>query len=211
MNRFSKIALSKTETLLALKWLYCTISSLIQRGVSRVCTSVVSPTKGVNSSAESFTTGCVLLCGVVYYRVCASLRCCILQVVRSFAVLFTSGCALLCGVVYTVGYTSPRFRLHWRGASPQRHLLYIGVRSSAVSPIPHMRYSQGRPHNVRTLNTWQSYCLHGWTYCLAGVGGLVDYRTFLIIRNLKIHFRQFCMNTVLFECMEIRTTLCLFL
>ena len=163
-----------------------------------------------------------LLCRVIYYRVCAPVRCCLLQGVRFFAVLYTTGCALLrgvvyfrvcalCGVVYTVGYTSPRFRLHWRGASPQRHLLYIGVRSSAVSPIPHMRYSQGRPHNVRTLNTWQSYCLHGWTYCLAGVGGLVDYRTFLIIRNLKIHFRQFCMNTVLFECMEIRTTLCLFL
>ena len=142
-----------------------------------MCTSVVSPTKGVNSSAESFTTGCVLLCGVVYYRVCASLRCCILQVVRSFAVLFTSGCALSAVSSTQWGILLRGFA--YTGGVLLRSVIYcIGVRSSAVSPIPHMRYCQGRPHNVRTLYTWQSYCLHGWTYCLAGVGGLEDYRTF---------------------------------
>ena len=149
MNRFSKIALSKTETLLALKWLYCTISSLIQRGVSRVCTSVVSPTKGVNSSAESFTTGCALLCGVVYYRLCAPSRCCLLQGVRSLR------CRLHSGVYFSA--VSPTLEGCFSAASSTvyRGALLRCVTYSAYEiqsrPPPQRSYSE---HLAELLFTW---------------------------------------------------------
>ena len=108
----------------------CAVSRLVHNGdiigvkmaiLYNIFTYTKGGVTGVHLRGVAYKGG-ELLCRVIYYRVCAPVRCCLLQGVRFFAVLYTTGCALLCGVVY------------FRVCAPLRCRLHSGVYFSAVSP-----------------------------------------------------------------------------